>query len=188
MTTPPIPTLATGRLVLRPFALSDATDVQRLAGDYQVATTTLTIPHPYEDGVAEAWIETHEERWASSRHLTLAITTEVEGLVGAVSLQQRPPHRRAELGYWIARRFWGRGFATEAARAVVAYGFRELGLNKIDAHYLARNPASGRVMEKVGMAREGILRQHIVKWEEPEDVVMYGILASEFHGGETSAG
>lgn len=183
MTPPPIPTLTTARLVLRPFALSDAADVQRLAGDFEVATTTLTIPHPYEDGVAETWIGTHAERWASARHLTLAITTAADGLVGAVGLQQRSPHRRAELGYWIAREFWGRGYATEAAAAVVAYGFRTLGLNKIDAHYLARNGASGRVMEKVGMTLEGTLRQHIVKWEEPEDVVMYGILASDFEAG-----
>ena len=180
MTAPPIPTLTTPRLTLRAFTLEDAPRVQRLAGDVEVATTTLTIPHPYEDGVAEDWIGTHAERWASARHLTLAITTEKDGLVGAVGLQQRSPHRRAELGYWIARDFWGRGYATEAAGAVVAYGFRELGLNKIDAHYLARNPASGRVMEKVGMSREGVLRQHIVKWEEPEDVIMYGILASDF--------
>lgn len=175
-----LPTLTTDRLVLRPFTVADAADVQRLAGDLQVATTTLNIPHPYEDGMAEAWIDTHQGRWDAHRHLTLAITTVADGLVGAVGLEARPPHRRAELGYWIARAFWGRGYATEAARAVVAYGFRELGLNKIDAHYLARNAASGRVMEKLGMTREGLLRQHVVKWDEPEDVVMYGILASDF--------
>lgn len=176
----PRPTLTTRRLVLRPLRMEDAPDVQRLAGDRRVAATTLHVPHPYEDGMAEEWIGRHEERWRTEGRLTLAVTTEDDGLVGVVGIWPKWEHRRAELGYWIAVPFWGRGYATEAARAVVAYGFAVLGLKRVEAHYLAGNPASGRVMEKLGMTREGVLRQHIVKWDETYDVVLYGILESEF--------
>ena len=86
----------------------------------------------------------------------------------------------ASLGYWIGAPFRGRGYATEAARAMLAVGFDMLDLQRIDAHYLAGNDASGRVMENIGMKREGVLRQHIVKWDVPHDVILYGILASEY--------
>jgi len=178
----PIPTLKTERLTLRPFGLSDAPDVQRLAGDRQVASTTLNIPHPYEDGMAESWIGTHEPNWNAQEHLTLAITSESEGLVGAISLILELQHRKAELGYWIGVPYWNRGYATEAAQAVLAFGFNELGLNRIEAHYLAQNPASGKVMEKLGMQQEGLLRQHILKSGVPDDIVLYGILSAEYKG------
>ena len=174
-----IPTLTTKRLTLRPFKPSDAADVQRLAGEREVAATTLNIAHPYEDGMAESWIADHEKNWSSGTTLTLAITTAADGLVGAISLKLTVGHNSAELGYWIGVPYWGRGYATEAARAIVDFGFKDIGLSRIHAHFLADNVASGRVMEKLGMRHEGVLRQHIVKWGERHDVVLYGILASD---------
>jgi hypothetical protein len=74
-----LPRLSTERLLLRPFSLSDASVVQRLAGDRSIADTTLNIPHPYEDGAAEAWISTHQEVFDQGKGLTLAITTKADG-------------------------------------------------------------------------------------------------------------
>jgi RimJ/RimL family protein N-acetyltransferase len=71
------------------------------------------------------------------------------------------------------------GYATEAARAVVRYGFDELGLHKIHAHYLTRNPASGKVLERVGMRQEGLLREEVRKWGRFEDVIVCGILRTD---------
>ena len=130
--------------------------------------------------MAEQWIGTHVPNWNAQEHLTLAIASESEGLLGAISLIIELQHRKAELGYWIGIPFWGHGYATEAARAVLEYGFGPLGLNRIEAHYLAQNPASGKVMEKLGMQREGVLRQYVVKWGVADDIVMYGILSSEY--------
>lgn len=177
-----IPTLRTDRLVLRPFELGDAPVVQRLAGDREVASTTLNIPHPYEDGVAEAWIETHLPAWREGSLLALAITTDADGVVGGISLHLNAAHRRGELGYWIGVPYWSRGYATEASRALVEHGFEELSLNRIVAQHITRNPASGRVMEKVGMRREGLLREHLAKWDQLEDVAVYGVLRGEFGG------
>jgi len=179
------PTLETERLILRPFELADAQEVQRLAGTREIAATTLNIPHPYEDGMAEEWIGTHQEAFEQGRGVTFAITIRGEGrLIGAISLMDIRPGHQAELGYWIGEPYWNQGFCTEAARAVVVYGFRVLGLNRVHACHLSRNPASGRVLQKLGMAHEGRRRQHVQKWGAFEDLELYGMLRREWEGGD----
>lgn len=174
------PRLETTRLVLRAFELTDASRVQLLAGDRAVAATTARIPHPYPDGEAERWIATHAIAFAEGRGLNLAIVRRADGpLVGSIGLEIQPWHARAEVGYWIGREFWGQGYATEALRAVLAYGFGR-GLRRIWAEHFATNPASGRVLQKAGMRHEGTLRQHMLKWGEPMDCEVYGLLAEEF--------
>ena len=176
------PTLVTPRLRLRPFALADAPDVQRLAGARAVAATTLTIPHPYPDGAATAWIGTHAAAWVSGRGAHYAVTDATGGgaLVGAVSLALMPAHAGAELGYWIAEPAWGRGYATEAAAALCAYAFANLGVHRIQARHFAGNPASGRVMQKLGLRREGTLRAAVRKDGRFEDLALYAVLAPEW--------
>jgi RimJ/RimL family protein N-acetyltransferase len=175
------PTLETERLVLRPLDLSDAKDVQRLAGDPAIADTTLNIPHPYEDGVAEEWISKEQEAFDQEKGVTFAITGKAdEGLVGAMSLMAIDKgHSRAELGFWIGKPYWNKGLCTEAGHAVLRYSFEDLGLNRIYAFHLSRNPASGRVMLKLGMKHEGRQRQHVKKSGRFEDLELYGILAGE---------
>jgi RimJ/RimL family protein N-acetyltransferase len=176
------PTLETERLILRPFDMKDAKDVQRLAGARDVASTTLNIPHPYEDGRAEDWISTHQGVFDEGKGIVFAITSKPDGaLVGAISLMGiNRRDLKAELGYWIGKPFWNQGFCTEAGRAVLEYGFKILGLNRIFARHLSRNPASGRVMEKLGMIYEGRRRQDTRKWDVFEDVEFYGILKSDW--------
>jgi RimJ/RimL family protein N-acetyltransferase len=98
------PTLCTPRLELRPFTLDDAQVVQRLAGDRAIADTTANIPHPYEDGMAEAWISTHpalyEQKIDAVYAMTLADTGE---LVGAIGLMLNLDNQRGELGYWVGK-------------------------------------------------------------------------------------
>ncbi len=174
------PTLESERLVLRPFDLSDAPRVQLLAGDRAVAATTKNIPHPYEDGMAETWIGGHQERFEKGQLVNFAIVLKHGGeLIGAIGLGLSLAQENAELGYWIGKPYWGRGYCTEAARAVLRYAFTELRLNRVHAHHWSNNPASGRVMQKIGMRHEGHLRQHAKKWGEFLDVEAYGILRSE---------
>lgn len=182
----PLPTLQTERLVLRPFALSDAPEVQRLAGDWAIADTTLNIPHPYADGVAEEWIAGHRAAFDESKGLSLAITAKAGGtLLGAISLMAIVPDHQAKLGYWIGKAFWNQGYCTEAAREVMRYGFEELGLRRIHAWHIARNPASGRVMHKAGMRQEGFRPQHVQWRGNFEDQVLCGILKEDW---ESEAG
>src|SRR5712691_7426801 len=173
-------TLATTRLILRPFTLGDARDVQRLAGDREIASTTLNVPHPYEDGMAEQWIGTHQEKYERGELVNFAIVRRADNaLMGAIGLRINSQHAHAELGYLLGKPYWNASYCTEAAQAVVAYGFEVLRLHRIHASYMTRNPASGRVMQKIGMRYEGCLRQHVNKWEVFEDLAIYGILKSE---------
>lgn len=174
------PTLETNRLVLRPFNLSDAPRVQLLAGDRAVAATTKNIPHPYEDGIAEQWIGAHQERFERDQEVVFAIARKDGGeLIGAIGLVLNLLQDNAELGYWIGKAYWGRGYCTEAGYAVLRYAFAELRLHRVHARHLSHNPASGRVMQKLGMRHEGQLRQHAKKWDEFFDVEIYGILRPE---------
>ena len=173
-------TLQTDRLVLRPFALADAARVRELAGDVRIATTTVNIPHPYPEGVAETWILTHGPKAAEGKSLTWAITRPDLGVIGGIGLELALRHMRAELGYWIGHPFWRQGYATEAGAAVLEHAFTALELNRIHATYMTRNPASGRVMQKLGMTREGRMPQHFQREGRFEDVENYGILRADY--------
>lgn len=176
------PNLYTERLVLRPFKLSDAKQVQMLAGEMKIAETTLNIPHPYENGMAEAWIGTHRQGLKQEKEVTYAIVNaNTDQLMGAISLMSiNPIHKKAELGYWIGVPYWGKGYCTEASKALIDYGFKDLNLNKIYAKALVTNIASWTVMEKVGMSHEGTLRQDMIKDGVAYDFKTYGILKDEY--------
>jgi RimJ/RimL family protein N-acetyltransferase len=175
------PTLLTERLTLRPFTQDDAPAVQLLCGAYEVALNTLMIPHPYPDGAAVGWIAKHDDDFEQNRIIHFAIDDGQlpHNLVGAMGLVMED-EGVAEIGYWIGVPFWGRGYATEAARAVVRYGFEERALERIFAMHYGRNPASGRVLQKAGMVYEGTLRRHRKKWDEYVDLVCYGLLREEW--------
>jgi [ribosomal protein S5]-alanine N-acetyltransferase len=178
-----LPTLTTPRLVLRPFSRADADAVCKLAGAREIAQYTLHIPYPYERQMAVTWIASHADRFARGEGVTLAVTLRDSGdLVGAMGLSVDDENDNGELGYWIGVPYWGRGYATEAAKALLAYGFGKLNLHRIYACHLAPNVASGRVMQKLGMVREGTLREHVAKWGQRYDLVMYGLMRSEHDG------
>lgn len=176
-----IPRIETDRLILRPFVSADAGEVRRLAGDWSIADTTLNIPHPYQEGMAGEWISMHQGSFAGNQGVTFAITRKPEGeLVGAISLMGMAKGHQAELGYWVGKPFWKQDICTEAGNAVLRYAFSELGLVRVHSNHLTRNPASGRVMRKLGMRHEGTRRRHVKKWDKFEDIEMYGILKEEW--------
>ena len=107
------------------------------------------------------------------------VLRESDTLCGGVGLRIESDHRRAELGYWIGVPYWGDGYATEASRALVDYGFGTLGLHRIFASHFANNPASARVLRKIGMRHEGSLRAHVLKWGEFLNLEMYGMVVSD---------
>ena len=173
--------IETERLLLRPFELSDGSRVKELAGDRAIADTTLNIPHPYKDGMAEEWISSHQPKFETGESVDYAIILKAtQKLIGAIGLIINKGFNRAELGYWVAKEHWNQGYCTEAAESMLEYGFYKLDLHKITATHITRNPASGKVMEKIGMKREGIFRQHVIKWDKYEDTISYGILRKEW--------
>lgn len=187
--------LETERLRLRLLHPSDAPTIQRLAGEYEVAKTLSYLPHPYEDGIAELFIDSALAEWSRGEALHLAITLKSPGgdgldgdppadglapLIGIIALEFNHLARLAELGYWLGVPYWNKGYATEAARAVVEYGFKVLRLNRIQARHMTNNPASGRVLQKLGMAYEGTHRQATRRFGAYQDLAVYAILRSEY--------
>ena len=171
------PTLQTQRLILRPFSIDDASRFSSWLVLSEVYATTLNIPHPYEDGIAEKWITAHSAQFSSDRGITLAITLATDGLlIGAIALGALPQHQRAELGYWIGVPYWNNGYCTEAALTVIRYGFEELGLHKITSRYIVGNHASEKVMIKAGMKKEGELADEVLKDGAFHTLGVYGLI------------
>ena len=175
------PSLRTDRLVLREFAAEDASAVGRVVGEWGVARMMRRIPHPYEDGWAEEWIAGCRPAFEAGERVSFAVVLREGGaLVGSIALHLDARDNSGELGYWVGRPYWGRGYATEAARAVVRYGFEELGLRRVRANHIVGNPASGRVLRKVGMSHEGTRPEHHEKSGTYEGRVEYGLLARDW--------
>jgi [ribosomal protein S5]-alanine N-acetyltransferase len=174
------PVLRTSRLLLRPFTNEDCPAVERLAGDERVADTTLTIPHPYPPGAALEWIAMHPTEWQTGTGLILAITDGQSGeLFGSIGLTIEADHGRAELGYWVGVPYWNRGYCTEAGEAMIDFAFGPLDLHRVHSHHFTRNPASGRVMQKLGMQFEGVQRAAVKKGGRFEDLACYAVLATD---------
>lgn len=175
----------TQRLFLRPFLPNDAHDVQRLGGDAAVVATLFTL-NLCTPGVAHQWICHQYEHFEKGDWVNFAITDIDRGLLlGSVGLDidLDRSEKAAEIMYWIGKPYWGKGYVTEAAHAVIGYGFTRLYLRRIYARYLVRNKASARVLEKIGMTRENYLPRHIKKSGVYEDVEVMGILKHQFTQG-----
>ena len=168
------------RLKLKTFTLNDASRITPLLQDKEIASTTITIPYPYHEKSAIDWVNANEKGLKNGDNIVWAICLlENLELVGAVNLSVNKVHNSAELGYWVGKRYWNKGYCSEAADAVISFGFKNMSLNKIVAYHMSRNPASGKVMQKIGMTHEGSFKKHYYKWGQYEDVEAYGVLASE---------
>lgn len=176
----PLPeVLETERLVLRPFGLTDVDDVYAYARDPEWAEYLKALPRPYRREHAEQFV---------ARQLLLDRTTHPawavvhDGrVIGGINLRLDFDHRLAEVGYSIARDHWSQGFCSEAAGAVIDAAFStHEELNRVCARADVRNVASQRVMEKVGMTKEGVLRQSRIEGGEALDEAWYAILRSEW--------
>lgn len=176
---PAIPALATERLRLRAFGLIDGDAVAALAGDAVVSRYLLQVPHPYPRSLADEWITSHAETWSRGGGPSWAIERKRDRrVIGTVSLRWQPRHDRAELGYWLGRRFWGRGYAREAAAAAVQFGFDVLGAHRVYAQHLGGNDRSAAVLRAIGMAPEGVRRDHIKKLGAYHDLHGYALVRS----------
>jgi RimJ/RimL family protein N-acetyltransferase len=161
--------------VLRPFEPRDADVVQREVSRVEIARS-MRVPHPYPEGGAAEWIAITAK---PGRDFAIELR-ETGELVGSIAIHPDEQHRRGGIGYWIAAAHRRRGYVTEAVRAIIDYGFGELGLNRVHAECHGDNPASARVLEKAGMTHEGTLRQHSFRLGRFADKLQFGILRSEW--------
>ena len=150
-----IPVLETERLVLRAPRLEDAQRIAMLANERRIAENTARIPHPYTLADAEAFLAAAN---GSDRETTFVIALTDGTLIGACGLELRegPGGSMPELGCWLGVAYWGRGFATEAVRALIDHAFTDLELEALQAGARVTNPASRRVLEKCGFQWTGV--------------------------------
>lgn len=175
------PKLSTDRLRLGSISHKDIPTIVGYAGDAKISSTTLNLPHPYHNEDAIFWISSANQGYRDGSQYTFAIRLADSGaFIGGIGLRVDQQHNRAEMGYWIAVPFWNMGYATEAANAVIRFGFEEVGLNKILATYLVDNPASGKVMIKNGMIKEGELEEHTRKGCIYHSLIQYRLTRTEY--------
>lgn len=174
-----VPHLNAGKeAVLRPWRMTDVPALAAAANNRNVWLTLRDImPHPYTTADAETYIRRQLEKSPS-----LSFCIEIAGgAAGGIGLHPQEDVNRitAELGYWLAEPYWGRGIMTEAVRAVVRHGFNSGLLQRIEAFVYANNRASTRVLEKAGFTFEGRLRSNVIKDGEVLDSLLYSRLRDE---------
>lgn len=176
------PTFSTARLVLSLPTISDLEDIIFHANSTsEIAENTITFPYPYEEKHAHFWLKMAEDGFAKKDAYIFAIREKENlKLIGAIGLHLDLANRKAEIGYWIGKSFWNKGYVSEALQRILQFGFEELHLNKMYASHFPYNPASGKVLEKNGFVYEGTLCQEIFKNNQFLDIKRYGFLKENF--------
>lgn len=174
--------LQTERLILDRPTESDLDDfVIHMNSCEDFSKNLFNIPFPYTREDAENWLQKCDAGIESGEAYRFSIREKEAGkLIGIIGLHLIKEHQKAELGYWLAKDFWGKGYLPEALKSVLQVGFNDLKLNKIYATHFLHNPASGKVMQKVGMKFEGVLKQEYLHQGKFLDVNRYAILKKDF--------
>ncbi len=146
------------RFILRPYRKSDAPAVARNINDQKIYRYTLHIPYPYHLSDATKWFKKIIPEYRKAHPSCIHFALEMEGeIVGCVGLSNIELKHKAEIGYWLARRYWGQGIVPEAVKLVTVFAFNKLKLRRIYAYTFPANKQSARVMQKNGFKREGLL-------------------------------
>ncbi|WEG12590.1 GNAT family N-acetyltransferase [Pullulanibacillus sp. KACC 23026] len=173
--------LESERLYLQPFKVEDSPRIAELANNKELADI-LGLPHPYKLEMAQDWVASQPELISKGIEYPFAIyQKESNEIIGTITIRIDKNNNKGELGYWMGRNYWGKGYASEAVRALIFFGFNELNLNKICASALSKNKASIKVLEKNGLKKEGMLKQNRLLLGNYEDVNVYGLLKSEYY-------
>lgn len=176
-----MPTLESKHLILRKLSEADAVDMFEYASDPDVSLHTTWEPHK---SIQDSFDFIHMilEKYEKNELTDWGIIDKVSGKFIGTSgfVYVHPTHSRAEIGYALSKKYWGKGLMTEAVQEIIRYGFNVLGLNRIEARAEIQNIGSWRVMENVNMHFEGILREHLFAKGAYHDVKMYAILKSDY--------
>lgn len=174
--------LETDRLVLIPISEDDAEDIYQNVKEYDIARWLINLPHPYPKDGAIKFIREAKELMKKGNSYELAIRLKSNGeLIGVMTLcKVDKKNKNSELGYWIAKKYWNIGLATEVGFKVLEFGFNVLKLERIFAKCVPENEASKKVMEKIGMEYEGTMHHEILKENKYLDMSYYGIIKEEW--------
>ena len=179
--------IETKRLILRPYLFEDIFEVYRVVSRKEIYEMTLMIPHPYPFENVEPWIRFTIKNIEYKLSYELGIFERETGIyagnIGLTNLSKQ--NNSGELAYFVDPEKWGHGYATEAVKGILSFGFNELGLERILGRCMTCNLASKRVMEKNGLLLEGIARHEVRKEEKYIDVFRLAILSSEYKNSKS---
>lgn len=177
-----LPTLITERIVLSRPTENDLEDfVFQINSCEDFSKNLFNIPYPYPKENFLEWLPICDEGIEKGTSYRFGIREKSnKKLIGLIGIHINKEHQKAEIGYWLGKNFWGKGYLTETLKAVLKFGFEELQLNKIYATHYLHNPASGKVMENSGMKLEGLLKQEYFHNGQFLDVNRYSILKEDF--------
>jgi len=148
-------TLETERLILRPLCDNDALNLSRVANDWNVAKFLSSMPHPFTLEVAKNFIQDSNKSYLENENIVFAIVKKNSNeIIGIIELDLNSKDNHATASYWIGKDYWDRGYTTEALEEIVRFGFEDLNIHRITSHHFHNNPASGKVMQKVGLKLE----------------------------------
>lgn len=175
------PKIETERLILRQPIAADIPEIITIANDPEVSSGTLNMPYPYLEKNGVSWVNMAYQGFDNGDRFVFAIVLKgTRKFIGGTGFTFNSRFNRAELGYWVGKPYWNKGYTTEALAAIIRFGFKELKLNKFLATYFPHNPSSGKVMEKCGMIKEGELKQHVKKGDQYLDLIQYRLTREEF--------
>ncbi len=166
--------LKTERLLLNQPHLDDIPNLIEIMKNPIYNQNTTNIPFPYTEDSGRFWVKLAADGLHQGNAYIFAIRLkDNEQIIGGIGLGVDQAHNKAELGYWLAEPYWNQGLITEAGKAILSFGFETLKLKRIFASYFSYNEASGRIMQKLGMEKEGILRAYTLKNGQYLDHVVY---------------
>lgn len=165
--------IITKKFTLRPFKKTDAKDIAKNINDKEISHNTLHIPYPYKLKDAKEWLARtlpeYRKRKPKKMHLAIEIKNEV---VGGVSLMEIQGGHKAEIGYWLARKYWKKGIMSAAVEEIVDYGFKKFDLVRIYAYVFILNKGSQKVLLKNGFKKEGVMKKGVMKKDEYRDEIL----------------
>jgi len=169
--------IETERLKLNQPNIDDLERVSEILNNEVYSKNTLNIPYPYTRSNAEFWLQLAKDGFENQNHFIFAIRLkENDEIIGGIDLAVNKRFNNAELGYWLDEKYWNKGFTTEAVKSIINFGFETLKLKKIFATYFDFNTSSGKVLEKSGMKKEGVLECHTYKNGEYQNHILYAII------------
>jgi 8-oxo-dGTP diphosphatase len=183
--------LVTERLVLRAYRPQDAAELHRLMNDWEVCCSLAAVPYPYERALADSWVASSAAALLSGRAYHLAITGRDEGrelLLGGVGLRIDKGSRAGKLGYWVGRRFWGHGVASEAAGRLIRWALANLDLDRVEATVATDNPGSIAVLRRIGLRHVGQGRERFVARNEERPILRFEARREDVFGQPGGAG
>jgi RimJ/RimL family protein N-acetyltransferase len=181
-----LPEINTAQLTLRRMELKDLLSLVKYANNEKIAANIFNISYPYTENDAVFRYNIVLQGLINENRYIFAITNKTSGeLIGEIGLNLDVDNNRAEVGYWIAEPFWGKGFATEALAAALSFGFEQVHLNKIFATHFLHNPSSKKVLTNNGMIKEAEFIEHYKIDGEYKSAAQYRLTYSEYKALKT---